>query len=66
MRDSKEGSLFSPVHSPGPRDDLVSKLGVLWEVSEKEAHLGRGDVGWLGLLISFQSEGQTEGELGAS
>ena len=32
----------------------------------KEASLGWGDVGWVGLLISFQSEGKAEGVSGAS
>lgn len=44
---------------------LSSKLGVLWEVGMKEASLGWGDVGWLGLLISFQSEGKAEDVSGA-
>ena len=30
----------------------------------KEASLGWGDVGWVGLLISFQSEGKAEGVSG--
>lgn len=35
-------------------------------MGEKEAYLGWGDVGWIALLIDFQSEGEAGGVLGAS
>lgn len=35
-------------------------------VGEKKAHLEWGDVGWIDLLISFQSEGKAESVLEAS
>ena len=65
MRASQECYKFCPVHSLGPgvlADTLLSKQRVLWGVGEKEAHLEWGDVGWIDLLINFQSEGKAESE----
>lgn len=69
MKGSQESSQFCPVIVQALecwQMILSSKLGVLWEVGMKEASLGWGDVGWLGLLISFQSEGKAEDVSGAS
>ena len=69
MRASQECYKFCPVHSLGPgvlADTLLSKQRVLWGVGEKEAHLEWGDVGWIDLLINFQSEGKAESVLEAS